>query len=62
LSALLGESFIAVEIDSSPSNPNGIGRRAHSVLTEELVEHAGHPTNDALNEVLSFLAERLLTN
>ena len=62
LSLLLGESFIAVEIDSSPSNPNGIGRRAHSVLTEELVEHAGHPTNDALNEVLAFLSQRLLTN
>ena len=62
LSALLGESFIAVEIDSSPSNPDGIGRRAHSVLTEELVEQAGHPTNDALNEVLAFLSQRLLAN
>jgi dienelactone hydrolase len=62
LSLLLGESFIAVEIDSSPSNPDGIGRRAHSVLTEELVEQAGHPTNDALNEVLAFLSQRLLVN
>jgi len=59
LADLLGDAFVAVDIDSSPGNPDGIGTRAHSVLTEELVDAPGHPTHDALERVLGFLAERL---
>lgn len=59
LAELLGDAFTAVEIDSSPDNPDGLGRRAHSVLTEELVDQPGHPTHDALERVLGFLADRL---
>jgi hypothetical protein len=56
----LGDGFIAVEIDSSPGNPHGIGRRAHSVLTEELVDEDGHPTRAAVDQVIAFLRERLM--
>lgn len=56
----LGDAFIAVEIDSSPGNPWNIRKGAHSVLTEDLVDEAGHPTRDALEGVLEFLGERLL--
>ncbi|HEX4491432.1 MAG TPA: dienelactone hydrolase family protein [Acidimicrobiia bacterium] len=56
----LGDRFIAVEIDSSPGNPHGVPRRAHSVLTEHLVDEPGHPTRDALDRVLEFFRERLL--
>jgi dienelactone hydrolase len=56
----LGDRFLAVEIDSSPGNPHGIGKRAHSVLTEDLVDEPGHPTRDALERVLAFFQERLL--
>ena len=55
----LGDRFIAVEIDSSTGNPFGIGARAHSVLTVDLVDEPGHPTRDALERVLSFFDERL---
>jgi dienelactone hydrolase len=55
----LGDRFIAVEIDSSPGNPHGVPRRAHSVLTEHLVDEPGHPTRDALDRVLAFFRERL---
>jgi dienelactone hydrolase len=55
----LGEAFETIEIDSSPGNPDGISRRAHSVLTIELVDKPGHPTLAALDRVLAFLAERL---
>ena len=55
----LGDAFIAVEIDSSKDNPHGISRAAHSVLTEHCVDEPGHPTRDALDQVLSFFAERL---
>jgi dienelactone hydrolase len=55
----LGDGFIAVEIDSSKGNPHGIRRRAHSVLTLDLVDEPGHPTQDALERVLRFFDERL---
>lgn len=55
----LGDSFIAVELDSSPGNPWGIKRRAHSVLTLDFVDETGHPTREALDRVLDFLDERL---
>jgi dienelactone hydrolase len=57
----LGDAFITVEIDSSRGNPYGINKRAHSVLTLDLVDEPGHPTRAALERVLAFLQERLLT-
>jgi len=55
----LGDAFIAVEIDSSKGNPHGIGRIAHSVLSQDFVDEPGHPTRDALERVLAFFEERL---
>jgi dienelactone hydrolase len=55
----LGDRFIGVEIDSSEGNPHGIPNNAHSVLTEHLVDEPGHPTHDALNQVLTFFKDRL---
>ena len=56
----LGDAFIGVEIDSSEGNPWGISKRAHSVLTEHLVDEPGHPTREALDQVLEFFRTRLL--
>ena len=56
----LGDSFVGVEIDSSPGNPHGIPTNAHSVLTEHLVDDPRHPTRDALDQVLDLFRERLL--
>ncbi|MHB8669314.1 MAG: dienelactone hydrolase family protein [Acidimicrobiales bacterium] len=61
LKATLGDRFVAVEIDSSPGNPHGIPRLAHSVLTEHLVDEPGNPTRAALDRVLTFFRERLST-
>jgi dienelactone hydrolase len=55
----LGAGFEAIEIDSSPGNPHGIPRTAHSVLTVDLVDREGHPTRAALDRVLSLFRERL---
>jgi dienelactone hydrolase len=61
LRAELGDAFIGVEIDSSPGNAWDIPKNAHSVLTEHLVDEPGHPTHEALSQVLDFFAARLLT-
>jgi dienelactone hydrolase len=55
----LGDSFVGVEIDSSEGNPYGIRKLAHSVLTDDLVDEPGHPTHDALNQVLDLFRTRL---
>ena len=57
----LGDNFIGVEIDSSKGNPWGFPSTAHSVLTEHLVDEPGNPTHDALNQVLEFFRDRLLS-
>jgi dienelactone hydrolase len=56
----LGDNFIGVELDSAPGNPHGHRKAAHSVLTEDLDPRPGTPTHDALEQVLAFLADRLL--
>lgn len=55
----LGGGFEGIEIDSSPGNPHGHSRTAHSVLTKDLIDKEGHPTRAALERVLEFFAERL---
>ena len=56
----LGDGFIGVEIDSSEGNAWGISTNAHSVLTEHFVDEPGHPTRDAMDQVLEFFRTRLV--
>lgn len=60
LRRVLGDRFVGVEIDSSKGNPWGHRRKAHSVLTEDLVDEVGQPTRDALDRVLDLFRTRLL--
>jgi dienelactone hydrolase len=55
----LGEGFEGIEIDSSKGNPHKIPWKAHSVVTNDLVDQEGHPTRVALDRVLQFFRERL---
>jgi dienelactone hydrolase len=55
----LGDAFEVIEISSKPGNEHGIGRMAHSVLTQEVREVDGHPAYEARKRVVSFLRERL---
>jgi len=55
----LGAAFEGIEIDSGPGNPHGLTRRSHSVVTNDLVDEAGHPTREALDRVLALFRERL---
>lgn len=56
-----GDSFEAIEIDSSLGNKNNLPISAHSVLTKDLVNKAGHPTRNALERTITFLHEQLKT-
>ncbi len=60
LRRLLGERFVGVEIDSSPGNPWGHRKVAHSVLTTDLIDEPGQPTREALDRVLELFRSRLL--
>ena len=55
----LGDAFIAVELDSSPDNPHGHPKMAHSVLTEHLQDREGTPTRAALDQTLTFFRQKL---
>lgn len=55
----LGDAFEVIELDSSPGNPYGFSRTAHSVLTEEVREVPGHPAYEARKRVVEFLTARL---
>jgi dienelactone hydrolase len=59
LRQVLCDAFVAVELDSSPDNPHGHKKMAHSVLTEDLDDRPGSPTRAALDQVLAFFSERL---
>ena len=59
LRAELGSGVETIEIDSAPGNGHHIPAAAHSVVTTDLVDEAGHPTRVALDRVLSFLREQL---
>ncbi len=59
LEAELGDGFEAIEIDSTPGNPHGLTRAAHSVVTTDLVDEGGHPTQAALHRVIEVFRERL---
>lgn len=56
----LGDKFVAVELDSSPGNPYGHPKMAHSVVTEHLQDREGTPTRAALDQVLQLFRDKLL--
>lgn len=55
-----GDRFVAVEIDSSPGNPEGYAKMAHSVLTNDLKDEEGSATRAALEQVLDLFRSKLL--
>jgi dienelactone hydrolase len=56
----LGDAFEVIEINSKPGNEHGIGRMAHSVLTDQVREVDGHPAYEARKRVVEFLTQRLV--
>lgn len=61
LEQCFGDRFVGVTIDSSPGNPHGNSRIAHSVLTRDLVEQDDHPTYQAFEKVVTLFEQKLLS-
>jgi dienelactone hydrolase len=59
LEKAFGPGWRAIALNSKPGNPDGIGKREHSVLTSADVDKPGHPTNKARAEITDYLRERL---
>ena len=63
--ALLGDRFDGRVVPGSAANPEpppffrDVVGTPHSVVTAHLVDEAGHPTIEARDEILSYLARRL---
>ncbi|NUP30286.1 MAG: dienelactone hydrolase [Streptomycetaceae bacterium] len=63
--ALLGNAFDGRVLPEDAANPEpppffrDVVGCAHSVVTAHFVDEAGHPTGQARDEILAFLAERL---
>lgn len=59
----LGDGFMAIELGETDGNPAGLEspliREHHSVLTVSLDDDPGTPTRRAVDDVLTFLTERL---
>jgi hypothetical protein len=58
----LGSAFIGKEIPADAANPNGLKAQkgfAHSVFTIDLIDEAGQPTREAVNEVIAFFQQAL---
>lgn len=55
----LGDGFEGIEIDSGKGNPHGFTPQSHSVVTTDLVDETGNPTQQALHRVLEVFRERL---
>jgi dienelactone hydrolase len=60
LKARLGDAFEVIELDSSPGNPGGFSKGAHSVLTGEVRENPANPAFDARARVVEFLRSQLV--
>lgn len=65
--ALLGDAFDGRVLEAGAANTNpppffrDVVGCAHSVVTAHLVDQDGHPTMQARDEIIAFLAERLRT-
>jgi dienelactone hydrolase len=59
LRAAFGDGWLPIALNSRPGNPAGIGSHEHMVLTSKDAETPGHPTQEAREQVVAFLRERL---
>lgn len=55
----LGDAFEVIELDSSPGNPGGFSKSAHSALTAEVRDTPGNPALAARARAVEFLHQQI---
>ena len=58
----LGDRFVGRVLPDAAANREGLGAKMkpHSVVTAHLIDRAGEPTREALDEILGFFRQRLV--
>ena len=56
---VLGDRFVGKVLPDSAANPNALMKNPHSVVTAHLIDRAGEPTREAVDEILGFFRLRL---
>jgi hypothetical protein len=56
----LGRGFVGTVLPDATANPDG-RKPPHGVFTTELIDAAGQPTRTAVDEVIAFFRERLVS-
>ncbi|NGY04110.1 dienelactone hydrolase [Solimonas terrae] len=56
--AALGDRFIPVVLDDASAAP-GAASNPHSVVTQHLIDKAGEPTRQAVDDIIAFFVRRL---
>ena len=56
----LGKRFVGRVLPDSAANPAAVMKNPHSVVTAHLIDRAGEPTRQALDEILAFFRQRLV--
>lgn len=58
--AALGDRFDGRVLPDSSANPDAMMKNPHSVVTQHLIDEAGQPTRQAVDDILDFFTRRLL--
>ena len=58
--AALGDRFDGRVLPDSSANPDAPMKNPHSVVTLHLIDEAGQPTRQAVDDILGFFTQRLL--
>jgi dienelactone hydrolase len=58
--AALGDRFDGRVLPDSSANPDAPMKNPHSVVTLHLIDKAGQPTRQAVDDILGFFSQRLL--
>jgi dienelactone hydrolase len=57
----LGPRFVGRVLPDSAANPDAVMKNPHSVVTAHLIDREGEPTRQALDEILAFFRQRLVS-
>jgi dienelactone hydrolase len=57
--AALGDRFVPTVLDDKDAAPGALMKNPHSVVTQHLIDKAGEPTRQAVDDILAFFVRRL---